>query len=149
MKTSSLLFIFILIYSCGVFKERRNSIKYDSEFYSCWDNIKFNDLERDTTVRVLLFIKYIRLTVNPSPNQIIGVLNNKDTVALLDIAFRGEIKTNSTVRFKSRRWTNDEKEINSPYYTIFPPQKNNDNKIMCAVKAGYYGEIDTAFLRSR
>jgi len=128
-----IFFIFILLLqSC-------NSTKPTvEEIHSCMKDWKFYELEKQQKVRVIFFRKYDLHYMTPFPNIIVGVNQNNDTIAAIDLSYTypAKIKKGYYVTIKPHKWRNELKD------GLILPGYIESKKILCAVKKVYYSKFD-------
>lgn len=110
----------------------------ETKMQTCRQNWTYQDLSQPTNVKILLFRN--RLVFDRVyPAFIIGINDQKDTVAFIDKDFEGVFEVNSTVKISPVTWTAIEKVELDPVFSVYPKSKVND--FHCAVKVVYYGKF--------
>ncbi len=110
----------------------------ETKMQTCREAWTFQDLIQPTNVKILLFRN--RLVFDRIyPAFIIGINDQKDTVAFIDKDFEGIFEMNSTVNVAPANWTPIEKVELDPVFSVYPKSKVND--FHCAVKVVYYAQF--------
>jgi len=74
------------------------------------------------------------------PNFIIGVTANSDTIGIIDKDFNGTINKNDKISVSPAIWSEEDKELIKPLFTVF--KKTKENNLCCSVKIIYYGSCN-------
>ncbi len=98
------------------------------------------DLPKEQQITVLLFTPKSNRDIYSYPNFLIGVTEIKDTIAFIDKHFEGEIRVGVRIKLLPFQWSEAEKTINKPIFTVHKKSKEND--LYCIVKTVYYGKIE-------
>ena len=136
--TTSLFFSLSLL-ACSVKSKSYWNIEKE-KVQKCRDEWSYKDLEKEIVIRVLLYNSKKNLDISSFPNFVIGVTNSMDTIAIMDKDFEGTINRGSSITVSPLLWTDIEKEIMKPMFTVYPKSKEND--LYCSVKIIYYGNIN-------
>ncbi len=126
------IFILLLLQSCY-----SNKLSVE-EINSCMKDWKFYELEKQQKVKVLFFRKYDVNYMMPFPNIIVGVNQNNDTIAAIDLSYTypAKIKKGYYVTIKPYKWEDGLKD------GLILPGYIESKKILCAVKKVYYSKFD-------
>lgn len=106
----------------------------------CREKWVYKDLEFKESLKVLLYDQKSNYGVNSSPNFIIGITELKDTIAIVDKDFSGDIKVNKLIKVSPLKWSDDEKNLKKPLLKVYSSSKEND--LYCNVINIYYCQID-------
>ncbi len=110
----------------------------ETKMQTCREAWTYQDLSQPALVKILLFRN--RLVFDRVyPAFIIGINDQKDTVAFIDKDFDGIFEVNSTVKVTPANWTPIEKVELDPVFSVYPKSKVND--FHCVVKVVYYGKF--------
>jgi hypothetical protein len=144
MKRKKIIYLLILILCVSGCKlHLRHSKKYwDAEkqkIETCRDRWKFIDLAETIELKVLLFNKKSQYDLSVFPNFVIGVTANSDTIGIVDNEFSGIVKQNEKISVSPALWTEEDKQLYFPAFTIYP--NSNDNDLHCSIKKIFYGQI--------
>jgi len=132
-----IFFVFILLLQSCYSTKYSTKLRVE-EINSCMKDWKFYELEKEQKVKVLFFHKYNVNYMVPFPNMILGVNQNNDTIAAIDLSYTypAKIKKGYYVTIKPYKWKNDLED--EPILWGFEKPK----KIFCAVKKVYYSKFD-------
>jgi hypothetical protein len=131
-------FLLIFISSCGLFHKNYWN-KEQLKIKSCFNQWNYEDLKLESKMKVLLFNSGFDYDISSYPNLVIGIIESGDTIGILDMDFKGGIKKGDLIKVYPLSWTDDEKEIKKPSFTVSKNHKDND--LYCKVKIIYYGRI--------
>lgn len=112
--------------------------KYE-QMKECRDQWRYYALSDTIGVEVLFFQEKRRLDLMRYPNLIIGrQLENGDTIALLDKSSEMNVEVGSTIYAAPGAWSNSEKEILKPLFTV---QGEEQLKLFCSTRRVYYCSV--------
>ena len=139
------IIIIVTIFSisaCQSYRERQRA-KEKKEIDLRWKYMNawvYSDLLTDCKVRVLYFQESLSTSLVFYPSLIIGVTDNLDTIAIIDVEYPCPVipKTNSSVVAKSpTAWTSHLKENSIVMLNI-----NVDEALYKSVTHVYYSDVD-------
>jgi hypothetical protein len=122
------------IRSKSFWKEEKTKVE------TCQNLWAYEDLPESQLITALLFNAKWNHDVSSFPNFLIGVTKNNDTLAIMDKNFEGNIKHGDIVTVVPERWSQVEKDIKKPLFTVNP--RSDENDLYCAVRTIYYGKIE-------
>lgn len=127
----------LFIQGCSMSKKSwQAEQKSVSECYKSW---KYEDLQTVQHVRVLLYNQKHNQDIYSYPNFLIGINTKGDTIAIMDKDFEGKLREGDMITVEPDEWTNAEKEIKKPLFTV--RKKPSENKLYCSVNVIFYGRI--------
>ena len=129
----------LLITSCSIHSKKYQK-KYKDRNESCQLNWTYDDLTSKTELRVLLFEKKWSFDTAFSPNFVIGITSNLDTIGIIDIHFSGTVKKDDVISVLPTPRTANEIRLYTPSLPVYKTKKDND--LICSVKTVYYGRIE-------
>jgi hypothetical protein len=106
---------------------------------NCRKTWKYADLEKTESITVLLYNAKMRFHLFSFPNFIIGENQKGDTIAVMDRHFEGKLKQGDKITIEPYLWTETEKNIIKPLFTVH--KKSKENNLYCSIKKVFYGRI--------
>lgn len=107
--------------------------------YNCHKSWKYQDLQKEQRVKLLLFNLKHRHSMLSYPNFLIGINVEGDTIAIMDNNFDGKLDQGDIITAEPHEWTEAEKEYIKPLLTVH--KKSYENKLYCSISIVYYGRI--------
>lgn len=99
---------------------------------------EYKDLDTIYHLKVILFVEQTGSTGYFYPATVFGVTNNLDTIAVMDMNFKGKIELKSKVVVGPSKWLERQKE----YRTLFIiSNRKRQNVTLQNVKVIYRGEF--------
>lgn len=137
---NSLFFLVTVILLSGC---KAKSIAYRKAQLSyvdtCTHDWVYSDLKEDQKLKVLRYQAQFHYDMSSFPGWVIGVTQTNDTIIVLDPQFHGPIKVNQMVKATPLQWSDLEKNLLRPTYSI--SSKPAENRLYCSVHHAYYGLI--------
>lgn len=110
--------------------------------YNCYKSWKYEDLQKEQCIKLLLFNPKHRHSMYSYPNFLIGINVEGDTIAIVDNNFDGKLDQGDLITAEPREWTEAEKVNKKPLFTV--NKKSYENKLYCSISIVYYGQIKGA-----
>lgn len=136
------LFIMFLISSCFAkrksVKEQR-LIEEDKYVKNCREAWQYSDLRNEQCLEVVLFREASYISIVKRSSIFFCTNHFGDTLAVLDMDYKGDIKSGTKVVFEPYAWSDNQKKYIQPPY--FYSIHRDFNEIFCAVTNVYYGKV--------
>lgn len=143
-----IIFIFVLFIFCSCsanrllnnFKENYRMNEH-SKIQKCSESWNYQDLEDVEKMKILIFNKSHRFDLLFFPNMFVGINSLGDTIGILDLDFKGDVKEGDSVSFKPVQWPEWDKKYPNSGVRIFPKKIQYKNKYYCSVRNVYFGGV--------
>lgn len=119
-----------------------NKNKYFSKFetaISCGDKWIYQDFKSIQAIKILHFEQKFKSHNSATPNLIIGVNINNDTIGLVDLLFEDKLHNDDSVLVGESNWTKFEKDNIRVQYIYSYDKKIR--ALYCKLHNIYYGKI--------
>lgn len=109
----------------------------------CFGKWKTRNLKHATKLKVLVSVKSFVTKVNNeltiTPNWVIGVDQQLDTIIVIDLYSKIKVKVDDTLSISPSYWTKSEKRHNKIGNILF--YDSRERRLLCVVKYAYYASF--------